>query len=295
MNDIRKKHVFFLITCMIALAMIFGPIRGLLQVKTHSEYYSHIVLIPFVTAFLIFNKRKEIDVFGAQTFRPGIVLATFGLGLYLFGMLTVTGLNQNNQTSLKVFSAILFLLGSFTFTYGLDLFKKLCFPLLFLFFMVPFPTFLMDSFIRLLQVGSTEFVNLLMTATGVPFLREGFVFHLSGMSIEVAKECSGIRSSLALLITALLAGHLFLKTGWKKVLLAVLIIPITMFKNGIRILSLTLLGTYVDSRILTNSTLHTDGGILFFVLALMLMAPILYVLRKGEKEKVMREGKLPLA
>ena len=279
---------------MIALAMIFGPIRGLLQVKTNSEYYSHIVLIPFVTAFLIFNKRKEIDVFGAQTFRPGIVLAAFGLVLYLFGML-ITGLNQNDQTSAMIFSAVLFLLGSFTFTYGLDLFKKLCFPLLFLFFMVPFPTFLMDSFIRLLQVGSTEFVNVLMMATGVPFLRDGFVFHLSGMSIEVAKECSGIRSSLALLITALLAGHLFLKTGWKKVLLAVLIIPITMFKNGIRIVSLTLLGTYVDSRILTNSTLHTDGGILFFVLALMLMAPILYVLRKGEKEKVMREGKLPLA
>ena len=294
MNDLWKKHVFFLFTCFISLAMIFAPIRGLLLVKTHSEYYSHIVLIPFVTAFLIFNKRKEIDVFGAQTFRPGIVLATFGLGLYLFGML-ITGLNQNDQTSAMIFSAVLFLLGSFTFTYGLDLFKKLCFPLLFLFFMVPFPTFLMDSFIRLLQVGSTEFVNLLMTATGVPFLREGFVFHLSGMSIEVAKECSGIRSSLALLITALLAGHLFLKTGWKKVLLAVLIIPITMFKNGIRIVSLTLLGTYVDSRILTNSTLHTDGGILFFVLALVLMAPILYVLRKGEKAKVMREETLPSA
>jgi len=294
-NSLKKKHVFSLLNCLIALAMIFGPIKGLLQVKTHSEYYSHILLIPFVTAFLIFNKRKEIDALLAQTFKPGIVLAAFGLGLYLFGMLAITGLNQNDQTALKVFSAILFLLGSFMFTYGMDLFKKLCFPLLFLFFMVPFPTFLMDGFIRLLQVGSTEFVNVLMTATGVPFLREGFVFHLSGMSIEVAKECSGIRSSLALLITALLAGHLFLKTGWKKILLAVLIIPTTMFKNGIRIVSLTLLGTYVDSRLLTNSTLHTDGGILFFVLALALMAPILYVLKKGEKEKVMREGNLPPA
>ena len=295
MNDLRKKQVFFLFTCLIALAMIFGPIKGLLQVKTNSEYYSHIVLIPFVTAFLVFNKRKELGALDAGTFKPGIVLAASGLGLYLFGVFTLNGLNQNDYTALMVFSAVLFLLGSFTFTYGLALFKKLCFPLLFLFFMVPFPTFLMDGFIRLLQVGSTEFVNVLMTATGVPFLREGFVFHLSGMSIEVAKECSGIRSSLALLITALLAGHLFLKTVWKKALLAVLIIPITMFKNGIRIVSLTLLGTYVDSRILTNSTLHTDGGILFFVLALVLMAPILYVLRKGEKAKVMREETLPSA
>ncbi len=139
----------------------------------------------------------------------------------------------------------------------------------------------MDGFIYFLQVGSTEFTNLLFMATGVPFLREGFVFHLPGMSVEVAKQCSGIRSSLALLITAILAGHMFLKTGWKKVFLAVLIIPVTMFKNGIRILILTLLGTYVDPRWLTESSLHRDGGIVFFILALVLMAPILYWLRKG--------------
>ena len=135
-----------------------------------------------------------------------------------------------------------------------------------------------------LQVGSTEFTNLLFMATGVPFLREGFVFHLPGMSVEVAKQCSGIRSSLALLITAILAGHMFLNTWWKKVILAVLIIPITMFKNGIRILILTLMGTYWDPRWLTESSLHRDGGIVFFILALVLMAPILYWLRKGKSE-----------
>lgn len=281
--------------CLIALAMSFGPIKGLLQAKTHSEYYSHIVLIPFVTAYLIFNRRREIQFAKARIFKPAVALAAFGLGLYVFGYNHASSLNPNDQASLMIFAAVLFLIGSFIFTYGLELFKKFCFPLLFLFFMVPFPTFLMDGFIRLLQVGSTGFVNVLMTATGVPFVREGFVFHLSGMSIEVAKECSGIRSSLALLITVILAGHLFLKTGWKKILLVVLVIPITMFKNGIRIVSLTLLGTYMDSRILTNSTLHTDGGILFFVLALLLMAPILYFLRKGEKGKFMREEGRTLA
>jgi exosortase len=144
----------------------------------------------------------------------------------------------------------------------------------------------MDGFVYTLQVGSTEITNLLFMATGVPFLRESFVFHLPGMSVEVAKQCSGIRSSLALLITAILAGHLFLETGWKKVVLAVLIIPITMFKNGIRILILTLLGTYVDPKFLINSSLHRDGGILFFILALLLLAPILYWLRKSESWQV---------
>jgi exosortase/archaeosortase family protein len=101
------------------------------------------------------------------------------------------------------------------------------------------------------------------------------------MSVEVAPQCSGIRSGLALFITALLAGYLFLNSWWRRVILVICVFPITMFKNGIRITTLTLLGTYVDPRIL-QSSLHREGGIPFFILALLLMAPILYWLRKSE-------------
>jgi exosortase len=191
-------------------------------------------------------------------------------------------LNQNDFTSIIAIAAVVFINGAFILVYGIQAFKAAIFPLLFLIFMIPVPTYLMDCIIHFLQVGSAEFANLLFLATGIPFLREGFVFHLSGQSIEVAKQCSGIRSGLALFITALLAGHLFLKTWWKKIILAICVIPIAMFKNGIRIVTLTLLGTYVDPRIL-GSNLHREGGIPFFILALLFMAPVLYFLRKSEK------------
>ncbi len=213
----------------------------------------------------------------------GISLSLAGALFYFIGWGVGAGLNQNDSTAIVALAVVVFLNGGFILSYGLPAFKAALFPLLFLVFMIPIPSALMDGFIYFLQVGSTEFTNLLFKVTGVPFLREGFVFHLPGMSIEVAKECSGIRSSLALLITAILAGHLFLETGWKKAILAVAIVPITMFKNGIRILILTLMGTYWDPRWLTQSSLHRDGGILFFILALVLMAPILYWLKKSEK------------
>jgi len=199
----------------------------------------------------------------------------------VFGRNAGTSLNQNDYTSLITFSALLLLWGAFISVYGVGAFRKALFPLLFLGFMIPIPSSIMDGIIHFLQVGSTEFTNILLTISGVPFFREGFVFNLTGMSIEVAKQCSGIRSSLALLITALLAGHMFLDTGWKKVILAVSIFPIAMFKNGIRIVTLTLLGTYVDPRIL-QSSLHREGGIPFFIVALLLLAPVLYFLRKSE-------------
>jgi exosortase len=118
----------------------------------------------------------------------------------------------------------------------------------------------------------------------MPFLRDACVFHLPGLSIEVAPQCSGIRSSLALVITCVLAGHMFLKTGWKKIVLVLASLPVMMIKNGIRITTLSLLGVYVDRGFL-ESSLHRDGGIVFFILALLLMSPILFVLRRSEQRK----------
>ena len=138
--------------------------------------------------------------------------------------------------------------------------------------------------ILFLTSGSAEAANGFFKLTGVPVLREGFTFHLPGMNIEVAKQCSGIRSSLSLVITCIVAGELFLQTGWKKLILVLLAIPITIIKNGLRIATLSLLGTYVDPRIL-SSDLHERGGIPFFILALLVMAPILFWLRKTETEK----------
>ena len=109
-------------------------------------------------------------------------------------------------------------------------------------------------------------------------------FQLPGIAIEVAKECSGIRSSLALFITSLLAGHMFLKTTWRKVVLVLVIIPLTIFKNAVRITTLSLLAVYVDKSWLTDSWLHKGGGIVFFVLALVFFAPVLWALARSESD-----------
>lgn len=278
----NRRNLLFGGFMIVIFFMAYAPIKALYDSSSQREYYSHIVLIPLVSIYLLYQKRKLIFSEQKYSFGAGIPFLLIGALLYFGGRFSGVQLNQNDFASIIALSAVVFVNGVFILCFGLMAFKAALFPLLFLIFVMPIPSTLMDGFIYFLQVGSTEFANLLFMAAGVPFLREGFVFHLPGMSVEVAKECSGIRSSLALLITTILAGHMFLRAGWKKVILVVVIIPITMFKNGIRILILTLLGTYVDPKWLTNSSLHTDGGILFFILALLLLAPILYWLRKSE-------------
>jgi exosortase len=124
-------------------------------------------------------------------------------------------------------------------------------------------------------------VAALFTLTGTPYLREEFVFTLPKFVIEVADECSGIRSTIALLLTTLIAGHLFLGSGWARLFLVLAIFPVTILKNGIRIVSLSLLASHVNPDFLIGR-LHSDGGIVFFLMALALLAPVLNLLRFSE-------------
>jgi len=78
-----------------------------------------------------------------------------------------------------------------------------------------------------------------------------------------------------------LAAHLGLKSWWRRGLLILAVLPITIFKNALRIITLTLLGAYVDPRIL-SSAMHRMGGIPFFGLALILFGGVWWLLRRSE-------------
>jgi len=154
--------------------------------------------------------------------------------------------------------------------------------LLFLFLTIPLPNTLLNHAIYFLQKGSAEVAEMIFDLAGVPALREGFVFHLAHFNIEVAKECSGIRSSLALLILALVVGHLFLRTPWKQVVFVIAGLLIMMVKNGVRIATLAILAEYVDPGFLYGR-LHHEGGVVFFLLGLLLLLPVLWLLQRSEK------------
>jgi len=281
-EHLNTRNILFLLFSAVALIVAYTPIRALYS-SNKSEYYSHIALIPLVSIYLAYIKRKEIFAQVNYFFAGGIPVLILGIALFAGGILWGATLDNNNYASLIAFSIFIFINGAFILLYGMQAYRAALFPLLFLIFIVPIPTALMDNIIYFLQVGSTEFTNLLFLASGTPYIRDGFVFHLPNVSVEVAAQCSGIRSSMAIFIVAILAGYMFLKSYWKMIFLVICAVLIAMFKNGIRILTLSLLGNYVDPRILSSS-LHKEGGTPFFILALLLLAPILFFLRRSEKK-----------
>jgi exosortase len=273
-----RWHILFLFFLAFACALLLPPVTRL-GISFSSDYYSHIPLIPLVSVYLLAIRRRTVFVDAQPALLWGGSVMTAGGVLYGAGLFS-TGLQRLDASSLMVFAGLLFLSGSFMLLYGTRALSRSAFPFLFLLFMVPIPSAVMERIISFLQAGSAGVTHMIFAMSGIPHLREGLTFHLPTFSIEIAKECSGIRSSLALAITTVLAAHMFLQTGWQKIVLAASILPLVLIKNGIRISVLTFLGMYVDQRILVDGFLHKSGGIFFFIPVLLLTGLLLYVLRR---------------
>jgi exosortase len=155
----------------------------------------------------------------------------------------------------------------------------------FLLLMVPPPYAVIEAVVRFLQVSSAETTHLLFKAIGMPVLREStFVFALPGVSIEVAEECSGIRSSSSLFVSSMLGGYMFLRSPWNRGLFTLLTIPVVIFKNALRIVGISWLGVYVDPDFLFGA-FHRNSGIPFSLVALGILFLIIRALQRLEDRK----------
>ena len=278
-----KRHLLFSLLIFLSFIVFYPPVKELIGLSLHDELYSHIPLIPLLSGCFLWARRKLIFSHLDHSFAAGAMMIGIGGILYAIGSMRIAGLDRNDHLSWLTFSALLVWIGIFIVFYGFQTFKRASFPLLFLLFIVPIPTVVMESVVQFLQKGSADAVSALFYVMGVPVTRDGFLFHFPRLTIEVAEQCSSIRSSIALLITGIVASNLFLYKWWARILLVMLIIPITILKNGIRIFVLSVWGVYVDTGIF-DSNFHRKGGILFFILALFLTWVAIVLLRKVERD-----------
>lgn len=210
------------------------------------------------------------------------VLSVGLLGSYWLVWRERGGLPPAEYLCLMISAYLLALLAVTLLTLGPGVVKAFQFPILFLVFMIPWPTVVVDVVETVLQFASAEAAHAFLILSGVPVLRDGLVFKLPGLTFEVAQECSGIRSSLVLFITSLLGAQLLLRTRWRRWVLVLAVLPLGVLRNGFRILTLGWLCVHVDPAVI-NSPIHHSGGPIFFVLSLGPFFLLLWWLRRGER------------
>lgn len=281
----RRRPIAFVALAVVLAAGFSRPLYHLIRYALHSDLFSYVLLIPFISLYLIWPKRSALVAPSRPAWRPALLPLLGGLGLLTgYTMALRSGWRPKTDDYLAVmtlsFLSIL-LSGSFIIL-GSDALRAIAFPVAFLFFMAPFPSAVLNWIESFFQHASADAAYALLTLTGMPVLKQGTELQMPGFSMRVATECSGIHSTLVLFITSLLAGQLLLRTAWARTVLPLAVIPLAILRNGLRIFTLGELCVNVDPRWI-DSALHHRGGPLWFALSLVPFFLLLWLLRKSER------------
>jgi exosortase len=279
---IPPRDLYFALMVLGSICIFWRSLVFLLSTAISNDEYSHTLLILPLAVALLYSERLKVFQRTEYSFPAGLLL----LLLVLTSVWCVRhplSLSPNDTLSLSIAFFASWLVLTFVFCFGTKASRAAAFPLLFLFLMVPIPDVVLERIIWLLQKCSTDATFLLMKVTNIPVTKREFILSLPGIDIEVARECSSIRSSLLLLVVALVLAHLFLRRGWRQLVLVLLVFLISIAKNSVRIFTISMLGVYVDPSFFTGN-LHRHGGILFFMLAVATIILIVWWLHKSEKE-----------
>ena len=278
----------FLIALALLLLGFSVPLFQVMRYALSRELYSYLILIPFVSAYLVWLKRARLTPTGTRL-APAWALAFFfaGAGLLAGYFLSLLSANQpapQDTLALAMYSLGLLIAGVCCWFLNRPTLRALAFPLGFLVFLAPFPVVVESWLETFLQYGSSLVAQVMFQLCGTPVFRDGTVFHLPGFSLQVAPECSGIHSTLALFITSLVAGQVLLRSTRNQALLTLAVLPIALLRNGLRVTTIGELCVHVGPQMI-DSYIHHHGGPIFFILSLVPFSLLLLLLLKTDQPK----------
>jgi exosortase len=281
MIRLERHQTGFLAIAAGTLLVGWRPLFQTFALSLRNNEYTQILLILPISAVLIFLERRSLQTLSNWSFRAGAALLAVAVAIACSIGLTSYPLTVDVRLSLEMLALVLSWVGSFVLCFGTRASRAVLFPLLFLFALVPLPDFALNFIITLLQDGSAWSAHVLFAAFGVPVVQAGVLLTIPNLTIHVAQECSSIRSSSMLFVATLVLTEVLLRSPWRKTLVIFLAIPLSVAKNGIRIFTIAMLGTRVDPGYLTGR-LHHQGGILFFLIALIAIFAMIGFFRKRE-------------
>jgi exosortase len=129
-----------------------------------------------------------------------------------------------------------------------------------------------------LQLLASRLATSWLELLQVPVLRDGNILVMSNYALEVVEACSGIRSLLTLISLAVAYGYLLEPRRWVRYALVILVVPIAVVTNAIRIVGAGVLARHFGPAA-AEGFLHEFSGWVVFLSALALIFVCHWVLR----------------
>ena len=256
----------------LALVLLYAHIAAKLVYDWYDlPDFSHGFLIPFFVLFLLWEKRVELRNTVVKPSWAGIPLILVGLLMLLTGVFGA-------DLFLSRFSFLLLTAGIVWTLLGGRMLRRLGLVFFIALLAIPLPALLFNQITFPLQLLASRLASETLPLAGVPVLREGNVIQLPSMQLEVAEACSGIRSLLSLFTVAVMFGYFLEKKTWRRVVLALVSIPIAVAANALRIFGTGLCVQYWDPDKAVGF-FHEFSGWLMFLVSLALLYAVHLLLR----------------
>jgi len=186
------------------------------------------VLIPPVALFLIWQQKDRLE-------RVAFTGSWWGLAIIVLGGICLLLGQLGTIYTLVQYAFVITLYGLVLSLLGWPAFRFVAIPLLILFFMIPLPNFFVANLSTMLQLVSSQLGVYVMRLFDISVFLEGNVIDLGGYKLQVADACSGLRYLFPLMTMGFLIAYFYKGALWKRVILFLSSIPVTVFMNSFRI------------------------------------------------------------
>lgn len=265
---------------LVLLCVAFFPVLQVwFRVAMGSDLHSHVLLIPWVSTYLLVTDRKNFTWDSRPSLVAGTGLILSAAAILAWSLVTNPPWSEVDLTALRILSFVGFVWGIGLLFAGSRWMRSVIFPMGFLLFMIPLPDLAVVQLEQLLMVLSAQLAEVIFSIGGIPIFRNGQVLELPGVVLRVAQECSGIRSTLVLFITSVLAAHLFLPTVPRRIALVAAVLPLGILRNAVRIYVIGWLCVRMGPEMI-DSWIHHKGGPVFFGVSLIPLFLMAWWLRR---------------
>ncbi len=268
-----------------AILLIYGFWGGIIDMLDrwgNKEEYGYAYFLPFIAVYLIWQRRDRLV---AAEFSPswfGVVIVLVAGCLFFIGEIATT-------FTLIQYALVLIVMGLAYALLGWQAFKIISGPLLLLFFIVPLPPFIYNNLSGKLQLISSQLGVEVIRWFGISVYLEGNVIDLGDYKLQVVEACNGLRYLFPLVSLAFLAAYLYRVEFWKRVVVFLSSIPITVLMNSFRI---GVIGVLVENwgQKQADGFLHYfEGWVIFMACLLILLMEMALLARIGRPKRRLRD------
>jgi exosortase D (VPLPA-CTERM-specific) len=258
----------------VIIVIFYDGIGELVRKWSASEEYGYGFLIPIIAVFLIWQKKNELEKLGNKGSWLGLVVTIFGLVLFFLGELSTLYI-------IIQYAFIVVIVGVALSLLGWRAFKLVWVPLLLLIFMIPLPNFLYQGLSSQLQLISSQLGVAVIRLFDISVYLEGNVIDLGRYKLQVVEACSGLRYLFPMASLAFISAYIFRGAFWKKAIIFLSSIPITVAMNSFRIGIIGVLVEYQGPSAAEGFLHYFEGWVIFMACMAVLIGEMWWLARVG--------------